>query len=90
MSMKNLQIAFWIFIGFVIGYTLNHVFNPEINSLRSSNEFKYELIKLQDEALMKVDTIFWNNNIYDGDGGDTMCDYLELRNKIDNLYNTQL
>lgn len=77
-------------IGYCAGYLADQKARSDYEFLHEANELKYELIQLQDEALLRVDTIFYNNNIYDGDGGDTMCDYLELRNKIDSLYMTQL
>lgn len=61
-----------------------------IDSLYEANEFKRECLYVADDALLKVDTIMDNNDIYDIDGSDVMSDYLELRCKLDSLYNTQL
>lgn len=53
------------------------------------NEVSYdtliELIEVQTAALDCVDTIMWNNNIYDIDGSDVMCDYLTLRVEADSI-----
>lgn len=61
-----------------------------IDSLYEANSFKRECINVADEALLRVDTIMMNNDIYDIDGSDTMSDYLDLREKLDSLYMTQL
>ena len=68
-------------------FTSQKVNNVEF--LEEANDFKYEVLGIQHEALLRVDTIMDRNNIYDMDGSDTMYEYLELRCKIDSLYNTQ-
>lgn len=74
---------------FVAGWCLSLKWY-NIDSLYEANEFKRECLYVADDALLKVDTIMDNNDIYDIDGSDVMSDYLELRCKLDSLYNTQL
>lgn len=74
---------------FYAGWLTNQKVN-NVEFLKEANEFKMEALGLCDEILLRVDTIMDNNYIYDMDGSDTMYEYLELRSKLDSLYNTQL
>lgn len=74
---------------FVAGWFTSLKVN-DVEFLNEANSFKYECLEVADDALLKVDTIMDNNDIYDIDGSDVMSDYLELRCKLDSLYNTQL
>lgn len=47
-----------------------------------------ELIEVQTAALECVDTIMWNNDIYDIDGSDVMVKYLTLREESDSIFNS--
>lgn len=69
------------FLGGIVCY--HNLFIDEYNNL----ELQKEIIEKQNKALELSDQIMWNNNVFDGDGSDTMYDYLELRNKINNLHN---
>lgn len=62
----------------------------DIDFLYEANSFKRECLYVADEALLKVDAIMDNNDLYDKDGSDEMAEYLELRCKLDSLYSTQL
>ena len=43
----------------------------------------YQLQKKSDLA----DTIMWNNNVFDADGGDQVAEYLKISASIDSIYN---
>lgn len=77
--------------GYIAGWLTNQKVTSESSEfLNEANNFKREVLNLQNQALQKVDTIFWDNDLYDADGSDTMADYLELRKQIDNLYNQEI
>lgn len=76
--------------GWFTNQKVNKVSNEEIQFLIEANEFKYELIDAQDEALELSWKVMWNNNLFDTDDSDDMIDYLEAYCKVDSLYATQL
>lgn len=45
-----------------------------------------DTIRLMDKCLNYSDTILDNNNIWDEDGSDYMCDYLRLRSELDSTF----
>ena len=55
-----------------------------------SAEFKRELIDAQNAALEKVEIVMDNNNLWDTDGSDEMEEYLNICNKVDSLWKTQI
>lgn len=59
--------------------------NLKVNTEEVSQSTLLELIETQSAALECVDTIMWNNDIYDIDGSDVMCKYLTLRAESDSI-----
>lgn len=55
-----------------------------------SAEFKRELIDAQNTALEKAEIVMDNNNLWDTDGSDEMEEYLNIYNKVDSLWKTQI
>ena len=48
--------------------------------------YKIEVIKAQRAALEAADKVMDNNELFDADGGDAMCDYLDKAAVVDSLY----
>ena len=55
-----------------------------------SAEFKRELIDTQNAALEKAEIVMDNNNLWDTDGSDETEEYLNICNKVDSLWKTQI
>lgn len=55
-----------------------------------SAEFKRELIDAQNAALEKAEIVMDNNNLWDTDGSNEMEEYLNICNKVDSLWKTQI
>lgn len=51
-----------------------------------SHNFMVELTDAQDEAINLANQVMWNNDLFDADGSDTMCDYLDAVAKVDSLW----
>lgn len=68
---------------FYAGWFTNQKVDNEV-----SQDTLIELIEVQTAALECVDTIMWNNNIYDIDGSDVMVKYLTLREESDSIFNS--
>lgn len=45
-----------------------------------------DTIRLMDKCLNYSDNILDNNGVWDGDGSDYMCDYLNLRYELDSTF----
>ncbi len=72
-------------MAFLAGATLSDwLFN--ISGVYEANNFKKEVIKAQDEVILKAEEIIDNNNLHDTDGSDTMSEYMEAYNKVQDLY----
>lgn len=74
-------------ISFIAGYFTYQ--KTQTDSIESYN-FKIELIDAQNEALEKAEIVIDNNNLFDTDGSDEMEEYLNICNKVDSLWKTQL
>ena len=48
--------------------------------------YKIEVIKAQRAALEAADKVMDNNELFDADGSDIMCDYLDKAAVVDSLY----
>lgn len=53
-------------------------------------QFKRELIEAQHDALEQAEKVMNNNDLWDIDGSDDMADYMDLYDKVDSLWRTQL
>lgn len=76
-----------IIISFIAGYFTYQ--KTQTDSIESYN-FKIELIDAQNAALEKAEIVMDNNNLFDTDGSDEMEEYLNICNKVDSLWKTQL
>lgn len=47
----------------------------------------YKLYDLLQKKSDLADTIMWNNNVFDADGGDHVAEYLKISASIDSIYN---
>ena len=74
-------------ISFITGYFTYQ--KTQTDSIESHN-FKIELINAQNTALEKAEIVMDNNNLFDTDGSDEMEEYLNICNKVDSLWKTQL
>lgn len=82
---KKIMMLLVALAGFIAGATWNDWFFGNLES-RRDNHFKMEVIRAQDNALMKAQEVMNNNNLYDTDGGDAMADYMSARTTVDSLY----
>lgn len=71
----------------IAGYYAGCMTNHKVMNEDDIKSFDQLIIEMQQEVLLKVDTIFDNNDIYDADGSDTMEDYLWLRDELDRVMN---
>ena len=86
--MKSIFIyALTTIISFIAGYFTYQ--KTQTDSIESHN-FKIELIDAQNAALEKAEIVMDNNNLFDTDGSDEMEEYLNICNKVDSLWKTQL
>ena len=77
-----------VVLAFLAGATLSDwLFN--ISGVYEANNFKKEVIKAQDEVILKAEEVIDNNNLYDIDGSDTMSEYMEALAVVDSLYRVQ-
>lgn len=74
-------------ISFIAGY---FTYQKTQTDLIESHNFKIELIDAQNAALEKAEIVMDNNNLFDTDGSDEMEEYLNICNKVDSLWKTQL
>ena len=75
-------------VGFIAGATFNDWFF-NVSGCYEANNFKREVIKAQDKALIKAEEVMDKNGLYDADGSDTMADYMEAVAVVDSLYRVQ-
>ena len=81
-------------IGFVSGYSTGNKAGRDFilsqYSLMHANyntlPYKIEVIKAQRAALEAADKVMDNNELFDADGSDIMCDYLNKVAVVDSLY----
>lgn len=90
MKKKIIYVAI-IELALVGGYFLGIMDTPCVIINESElSEFKREMIDAQSEALDMADKVMDNNDLWGIDGSDDMSDYLELRERVDSLWRTQL
>lgn len=87
--MKNLIFAVVIF---GIGIFLGMVVSPKENTITWSedDEYKYNLIILQDSALHMSDSLMNEYNMWDVMGDDYTDQYYRVRTAIDSIYDENI
>lgn len=75
---------------YIAGVETTKVSQEEAQFLIGANSFKKELLEHQARALNLADSLMDSHNLWDADGGDTMCAYLEECYLIDSLYSVEL
>lgn len=86
---KTIITVVLVVASFVAGAEFNNWYY-NIDSLFEANNLKRELLDAQNNSLMLVDSLMDKHELYDADGSDLMSDYLESREVVDSLLNTQL
>lgn len=73
-------------LSFIIGYAV--CYQTKIESIKAS-EFQWKLIEQYDVALADAEKLLDKHNIFDKDGSDDMCNYMESCKHLDSLWMTK-